>query len=176
MTKRPLVSLVELTDALGIDEWDLLLVGDGSGSRPGRPTGWACVAYDKELKTKTLWYGASNSGSNNAAECSAYIAPLVAYQNRISDSDVTRLRRVAIVSDSEYTVKLINCSTRPKKNQIYWGIFNSVRSSGLIVRAHWLRREASVANSIADRVSKEARLALSQNLDVADYVDAVECI
>lgn len=176
MPKRPLVSLAELTDALEIDNWDLLLVGDGSGSRPGRPTGWACVAYDKERKSKTLWYGASNSGSNNAAECSAYIAPLVDYQNRVADSGVQRLRRVVIVSDSEYTVKLINCSARPKKNQIYWGVFNSARSSGLLVGAHWLRREASIANSIADRVSKEARLALSKNLDVADYTDAIECI
>lgn len=176
MSKRPLVSLVELIDALRIDKWDLLLVGDGSGSVPGRPTGWACVAYDKELDTKTLWYGASSSGSNNAAECSAYIAPLVNYQNRISDSDVARLRRVVIVSDSEYTVKLINCSTRPKKNQIYWGIFNSARSSGLLVVAHWLRREASIANSVADRVSKEARLALSQHLDATDYLEAISCI
>ena len=40
-------SLEQLATHLGLDNFDLLLAADGSGTVYGHPAGWACVAYDR---------------------------------------------------------------------------------------------------------------------------------
>jgi ribonuclease HI len=108
----------KLASQLGISDFDLLLIGDGSGTIHNNPCGWACVAYDRNRKQITFHNGASSSGTNNYAELAPYIHALWHYHydktNRKNET------KVAIVSDSEVTVKCGNGEYTRSSNKILW--------------------------------------------------------
>ena len=52
--------LQTVLDHLGVKEtdWDVVIIGDGSGSDWQSPCGWASVLIDKETRNRKVFYGA----------------------------------------------------------------------------------------------------------------------
>src|SRR2546423_11661451 len=97
-------NLNALAQELGLADFDLLLIGDGSGTVYNRPAGWGCVAYDRHKQQVTLHTGAASTGTNNFAELFPYIQALWHHHQDHGQMPVTPVR-VQIVSDSELTVR-----------------------------------------------------------------------
>src|SRR5207344_186670 len=100
-------TLEALLVRLGIeeDEWDFLIVGDGSGSGYDRAAGWASVSIERQTKERRVWWGAVNAGTVNFAEAMAYLQPLNWLACREDDkrrNGRRKLWRVHIVTDSMY--------------------------------------------------------------------------
>ena len=146
--------------------WDLLLIGDGSGSNWNFECGWGCVSIQSDTMARKAWYGAMSSGTVNFAEIMAYIQPLTWYVHREQrlrkEGFGSTYRNVHILTDSRYVQKQgERGDARGKlKNKALWHLFNSFSSQGIIVHWHWIPRESVELNQFADRLSKGARLLL----------------
>lgn len=150
---------------LQIQQCDLLLVGDGSGSKWGQAIGWACTAHwlDRGKWASKVFHGASNNGTVNIAELLAYLVPLawyVAYtaQRRQQGLDEFRCHRIHIVTDSAYAANTGNTHELYKKNIALWSAFDFYHRLGYRVTWHHLGRELSTLNSAVDDISRKARV------------------
>jgi len=147
-------------------EWDLLLIGDGSGSNWNFECGWGCVSIQSDTMARKTWYGAMSSGTVNFAEIMAYIQPLTWYVQREQDLRKkgfgSTYRNVHILTDSRYVQKQgeRGNANGKVKNKALWQLFKSFSSQGIIVHWHWIPRESVELNQFADRLSKSARLAI----------------
>jgi len=161
-------SLEELLSRLNIqpDEWDLLIIGDGSGSNWTRESGWASVSIERATLERRVWLGAMNRGTVNFAEMMAYLQPLNWYASaeltKRKKSGNVRFRKVHIVTDSKYckeqgSRKLFTS----KKNSVLWKIFDGFQRHGILLHWHWIPRDTVSLNVYADKVSKAARKSLA---------------
>src|SRR5437588_12077519 len=100
--------LEALAAGLALPDFDLLLVGDGSGSVYHQPAGWACAAYDRLKHQITVHAGALTCGTNNFAELFPYVQALWHHHQDHGQAPEAPVA-VALVSDSEVTVR---CGTR----------------------------------------------------------------
>jgi ribonuclease HI len=154
-------------DRLDIKEWDLLLVGDGSGSKWGLPIGWATVAIEKSSMMRKVFYGAMNEGTVNIAEAMAYMHAMLWYSAKLKakrKKKATREQIVHVVTDSAYveTVgnrKNVDFST----NQPIWAVMELMKRQSIKIVWHHLPRENVALNIYADLLSKRARKLVKGN-------------
>jgi|TARA_R110000824_G_scaffold6133_3_gene28189 ribonuclease HI len=168
LSKKETESLEALLERLNIEKWDLLLVGDGSGSNWNFECGWGCVSIHRDTLARKAWYGAMNSGTVNFAEIMAYIQPLTWYTSREQQLRKkglgSKFRNVHIVTDSRYVQ---STGDRPGKgpslkNSALWQMFKSFPAHGILLHWHWIRRDTVELNQFSDRLSKDARLTLKR--------------
>lgn len=156
--------LQTLLDHLGITSWDALIAGDGSGSGWSIGAGWAAIVIERLAPNdrKILWGGRS-SGTNNIAELSAYADALEWYVYNAHDAGARfRLRRVHIVSDSALIVGQGNRAHKREHQAHRWALIDwLLREHRLLAVWHWMDRDTTALNKLADLVSREARLALA---------------
>lgn len=165
-------TLEGLLDRLGIgDDWDFLIVGDGSGSNWNREAGWAAVSVERVTMERLVWYGAMNRGTVNFAEVMAYLQPLNWLAAREADRrgkgrQRSRACRVHIVTDSEYASNTGGSANRMvAKNGALWAAFDVFARQGFVLNWHWVRRDDCALNTYCDELSKLARrLAKTYNL------------
>jgi hypothetical protein len=165
-------TLENLLNHFSIEQWDILLVGDGSGSFRLQPCGWGCVSLERATLERKLWYGACNAGTVNMAEMLAYLMPLTYFAaNRVA-ANVYETSHVHIITDSAYLEKMSPGSQKRigNANQGLLQIFRQFDQSGLELHWHWAERETVELNTIADILSKAARISL-QNGDVPQVVN-----
>jgi len=164
-TSTPVEPLDALLERLGITHWDLLLVGDGSGSTWDRECGWGCVSVERETMQRRAWHGAMNAGTVNFAEMMAYIQPLGWYVSRElqqrKHGKSVQVRHVHIVTDSSYVGGLrASPDLLSGPNGALWQVFKQFTAQGILIHWHWIRRESVELNQFADQLSKAARLNL----------------
>jgi len=168
-------TLEDLLQRLNIKTWDLLLVGDGSGSRWEQPAGWACVAIERsrqqlgrandsgggEQLRRKVFYGAVNDGTVNFAELMAYFAPLSWYAAKTEkfDGPLVLPREVHILTDSQYVQKMMT-GRMPKTHAAFWLAYNIYNRLGFRLNWHWLPRNDIALNRYVDAISRKARLLL----------------
>ena len=104
-------------------DWDLILVGDGSGSNWSKEAGWAAISIEKATMERRAWYGAMNYGTVNFAEMMAYIQPLTWYTSKEIDRR-TKTRQVAfqkvhIFTDSKYCAEIGNSNSCKREYELY---------------------------------------------------------
>ncbi len=157
-----------LLDRLGIEEYDLILIGDGSGSKWGLPIGWAVTAIAKTSMERKVFYGAMNDGTVNIAEAMAYMQPLLWYATKVraerKQGGVTREHIVHIITDSEYVREVgsrghVDFST----NQPIWAVYELLKRQCLQINWHWQRRDEVALNAFADLLSKRSRKLFKEN-------------
>jgi len=159
-------TLDALLARLGIKQFDLLLIGDGSGSNWNFECGWGCVSIEHDTLARKAWYGSMNAGTVNFAEIMAYLQPLGWYVNREmirrkKSSYKVRTRHVHIITDSQY-VKTRGTNKDKDllsgKNGALWQVFRQFGAQGMLLHWHWIPRETVELNQFADQLSKAARL------------------
>ncbi|MCI0421517.1 MAG: hypothetical protein L0312_20210 [Acidobacteria bacterium] len=157
-------SLQELLQRLTIpNNWDFILVGDGSGSNWNRACGWGCVSIEKLTMERLVWEGGLNRGTVNFAEIMAYIQPLnwlVAREAERRSKHQTRrnVTRIHIVTDSQYCRNTGSSSNRNlPRNSALWSLFDIFTRHGFLLYWHWIPRDDVVLNTYVDQLAKFAR-------------------
>jgi ribonuclease HI len=169
MTKNQDEAINALLTQFNIASYDLLLIGDGSGSMSNYPIGWACIAVEKDVMTPKIFYGAANDGTINQAEPLAYLIPLSWYAAKLNNVDgkpkSRAVRQVHIFTDSTYVRDLGNVNTVTTScNTLLWAAFGLLVRQGLILHWHWIERETNPLNHTVDLLSKAARTLIKNNL------------
>ena len=153
-------------ESLGIEAWDLLLVGDGSGNTWEHACGWAAVAIQKTSFRPTFFHGAMSHGTNNMGEMLAYLQPLLWYQaqerkRRKEQNSAPVQRIVHIATDSQYCQQRGSGASRDfKRNLPMWTVFDLIERQGFQLNWHWIPRESNILNIFTDHLSRESRLSL----------------
>jgi len=154
--------LSALLEKLAIEKADYVLVGDGSGSQRHLPSGWYCTLIDIANRERLQFFGSINRCSINFAELMAYFAPLAEILSRVleerkNNGGKIEFRHVHIVTDSEYVQRASERKSARTANMMIWDAIEMMKRQGLLVHWHWLKRETSELNSLADVCSKMAR-------------------
>ena len=161
----------DLLDHLGIDQWDLLLVGDGSGNTWDYACGWACVAIEKQSMDRQVLSGSMNRGTNNVAELMAYVHALTWYVARVrNDTGDIDPRTVHVLTDSEYVAKTGQAGypALRRKNKMLWTAVEMAQRQAIYLRWHHLDRATTALNRYADYIAGEARKAAIEPSTIED--------
>lgn len=153
-----------------ITTWDVLIVGDGSGSKNNSPSGWAAVLIDRETRGRRVFGGHANAGSIAFAEAMPYIQAINWYDRAFGE---TRLRNrpfcdIHVVTDSSTTA---NIGARANETSDFSSLVGGTRAVSFLsaycrallnfryrLHWHWQRRESSELNVICDLLSKQHRI------------------
>lgn len=149
------------------DDWDYLLIGDGSGSAWGHKIGWACVSIKKQGYSRKVWLGGANDGTVNIAEGLAYLQPLMwIYQTtrvKLSEPSVYTVR---IITDSQYlTLASQSRFKNAPTNAPLFACFDQFPRWGIMLHWHWAERNTTELAEFVDTMSKEARQAALKHND-----------
>jgi hypothetical protein len=153
--------MVSLAEELKLGEYDLLLVGDGSGTRIGQTCGWSCSLYEKWSGVVQSYFGGASTGTNNFAELIPYIHALWTYDvNRFGGHGLPypKVIKVAIVSDSEVTVRCGNRIYHRLANQTWWRAFEWFEEHGYSFEWRHVRRNTNTISEMSDKQSRAVRL------------------
>ena len=153
-------TLEDLTNSLGLkpNDWDVLLIGDGSATSWNSECGW-CSALIMSDFTRELFYGGCNKGTTSIAELMAYALPLLYLTSGgVNGYDMSKGCRVSIVSDSKYVVNGLNGASCLKSNLPLWSVVATARRNGCILRGHWAARETYDLNKLCHAVANRSRV------------------
>lgn len=153
---------------IGPDAWDILLVGDGSGSGWNGNAGWACIMIERETLERHVFYGACSPGSIGFAEIMPYFQALAWYHSNSKQSG----RRIHILTDSQYVVTTGKREYKGsvRANRYLWSMFDWFKRQGTTITWHWKPRETTSLNRYVDDLSRQARLQL-MNQDLIKKVE-----
>ena len=147
-----MAGLEALAKELHLPDHELLLVGDGSGSVYDRPAGWACVAYDRPKQQTTVHAGALTCGTNNFAELAPYVQALW-HHHQDHGQPTPANTRVALVSDSEVTVRCGNGEYDRNANLCLWAAVEWFKRCGYRLSWRHVRRASIDWNVWADEIA-----------------------
>ena len=159
----------KMLERLGIDSWDWILIGDGSGSNWDYQCGWGCVSIERDTFERRVWAGCMSQGTVNFAEMMAYLQPLTWFNaqedaKRKHTGKARRPKQIHIITDSDYVRSQGESGDMmPKRNGALWRIFEDFVRQGLVLNWHWVRRETVGLNIYADLISKSARGLIKDN-------------
>lgn len=148
-----------LASDLCLPDFDLLLVGDGSGTSYDRPAGWACLAYDRRKAKVTVHAGGATCGTNNFAELAPYVQALWHHHQDHGQAPRAPVR-VQVVSDSELTVRCGNGRYARRANGCLWAAVSWFEENGYRLAWRHVPRNSNPWNALADRVAGEMRTSL----------------
>ena len=77
--KTEIFTIDECVQQLGITNWDVLIIGDGSGSTWQRAAGWGAVVIDRATNIYSNLCGSFNIGTSTIAEIMPYVYSLIWY-------------------------------------------------------------------------------------------------
>jgi ribonuclease HI len=165
LTLRPETAgeLETLAEELGLPDFDLLLVGDGSGSVYTQPAGWACAAYDPTKSQVTVHAGVVTCGTTNFAELVPYVQALWQHHQDHGQAPDTPVE-VMIVSDSEVTVRCGNRQYARNANGCLWAAIEWFERHGYRLAWHHVRRGSNAWNVWADDIAGYVRGLLEAQL------------
>lgn len=173
--KKPRGPLVEsnlqaLLDHLGIadNDWDVFIVGDGSGCSWNMGCGWGAIVIDHYLTRRKELFGAMNCGTVYLAELMPCLHALSWYhegpaKNKIADMQkrgVIRPIRVHILTDSEIVCKQGTGDCRKKAGRGFWEAIEAFKEYR--ITWHWMDRDSTALNMLVDHLSRESRVKLCQ--------------
>lgn len=151
--------------------WDVIMLGDGSGSRYGQPGGWACLIYDKLTATYKTIYGSVSDTTVNMMELTPYLYSTIWYHNKIGKDRRDTLRKsghdfvpiiIYMISDCEILVKQGCYEAERKTNKAMWEPFREFERQGYEFRWYFVPRDVLEANKVCDLLSKKLRLLIAK--------------
>jgi hypothetical protein len=144
--------------------WDLILIGDGSGSKWDNPGGWACSMIMKSRETKEVHYftplvGAVSRGSINWLEAVPYWHCLRHHYYHMDGKELCADGGVDvfIVSDSEWVVKTMSGRQSARTHDDMVMLFQYYRQHGYRMQWRHVKRDVIKMNKIVDMLAVNAR-------------------
>ena len=162
--------------ALGVadDQWDALLVGDGSGVSWDIGCGWATVLVDHYSGYRKLFVGAMDPGTVYIGELMAYFHAMLWYSRGPGLERLNRLRgggntgrpvrpdarvNVHVVTDCETVARQGLLKYSRKANAEVWVALDSLCHQGFKLHWHWVRRDTLGLNKLVDHLAGRGRRA-----------------
>jgi len=174
-------TLQQLCQRLNLHTWDVLIIGDGSGTTWDRASGWACVLIDRYLSARRDFCGGVSLGSINFAELMPYFQALLWYDHFYQAAWKARqsFLRVTILTDHKALVDQATQAADDKRplpaaQEPLWAAFRQLLRMGYLITFVWQPRDTSDINRACDILSKDCRKtveAVRDNLDKQRWVD-----
>jgi len=151
--------------SLSIENWDILIVGDGSGNRHDSPCGWSSILIERNTQNRRVFGGNANAGSITFAEAMPYVQALQWY-DQLRGQDILKTTShmlVHIVTDSQVVAITGNdardLGKRPARTRLYLTSYlQELARARYKLHWHWARRESSELNKLCDALSRRHRL------------------
>ncbi len=108
----------DILQACQLRLFDVLIIGDGSGSSHDNPCGWSSVLIERETGRRRLFGGHSNTGSNTFAEAMPFVQAMMWYDHfygQHSNQNRSGLCDVHIVTDSQTVANMGNQAVTAKR-------------------------------------------------------------
>ena len=154
-TARLKILISEMKNHFSKDKYDLILVGDGSGTTHGKPCGWFVSSYDC-LEDRVVFHSGSRSdGTSNIAELLPYIQALESYHARNTARKAST--RVLIISDSELTVGHGSRQYSRNTNLALWSSMDWFESNGYSLTWRHTPRNKFLPTTLADLMARSLR-------------------
>lgn len=150
----------QLAGKVKVDDFHLMIVGDGSGSLHNMPCGWWCGFYYRPSGNVKEYYGGCNAGSVNYAELSPFLHTLYVFHAALVKVDLLKTVdkwKVLIVTDSELTVKCAMREYQRKSNLALWAQIDWYEKNGFEITWKHTPRNSNPINLKADKTSKTMR-------------------
>lgn len=141
-------------------EYDLLLIGDGSGSTSDKPCGWWVTAYNRRAGRVYFQAGATSGGTNNYAEIAPYLQALWHF-----DTTEPTPTKVLIISDSELTIRIGQGRYGRKANLGLWAQIDCYREKGYEINWRHVYRNTNRYSKLADKGANVVRLAIASEIE-----------
>lgn len=162
----PTVPLEQVLRALAAPaDWDLLLIGDGSGSLADMPSGSAVVLIDRREEGRRCLVSGFSCLSIGNAELWPYLHALIYFHDAVGRERINRDGRpikVFIVTDSELIAHQGRREWQRKTLAPLWAAVDQIASQGYDLHWRWVRNDTVAFNSFADYFSVEGRLAITR--------------
>lgn len=134
-----------------LEDFDFIIVADGSGSTLNRPCGFWCYIYDKYQDKVFHLGGAFTHGTNNLAEIMPFVHAMFYLKN---GEFLIRDRDILCISDSEILVK--QGKGMYKRNSIMWKVIEEI-DEYCYVEWKWMSRNSNEILKQCDDNSKWLR-------------------
>lgn len=164
-------SVSEVLTALRIDQWDLLLLGDGSGLNHTIGAGWGCLLIQREYNARQMFYGACNVGTNTMSELMPYLHAFLWYHpehgRRLLHDRCGQTIKVHIVTDNK-AIAIASTKDRLTKNKSHrelWAVLETLKHRGYDITFHWVPRNQIDTHIFVDELSRQSRYALDNVFD-----------
>lgn len=172
--QRPATPLPEVSPDIpsllarcNITRWDVLIVGDGSGTGWKDACGWSHFVIDRLTRQRKLLRGGMDGASVNIAEMMPTLHGLTWYHATIGRDRLqqTGTINVHVITDSQVTAEHGTTAvdlTKPitETNELFWSGVRNWQRRGYIIEFHWLPRSTTDLNKAADLIASMARRAV----------------
>lgn len=138
---------------LNCNNYDYVLVGDGSGSTIQTSIGYSAFVLDVARESILQLEGYWNHGTVNQSE----ILPTLLLLNYLESSNILPPVKILVISDSEVTVNCGNKKWARNANKFMWAGLDYFESVGYKVEFRWVKRNTNLISKECDRISKEMR-------------------
>ena len=158
--------LQEVLNRFRIAQWDVVLVGDGSGNTWNAPCGWSAVLLDRQTRGRRVFFGAANTGSINFAELMPYLQALAWYDNNYGSDRIRKvgILQVHVITDSQVIAtegnRVFAGERLPRSRALVWGSMTALRTCGYAIQFHWAPRATLGLNWMADCLAGLSRRTL----------------
>lgn len=159
--------------AVGITHWDLLLVGDGSGSGWDGVCGWSAIICDRDQGLRKQICGAWNPGTGHIGELMPYLHALQWYMEGPGHNKLAtcikagRYVDVRILTDAKLLADQGNRVSGRKACRPLWAAFDYIAGMGYNLHWHWMGRNRTALNRLADLLSRDCRINLEKAIDLS---------
>ena len=180
MTDNPNTSLSRLLTDYNVSNWDVLLIGDGSGSGAEAPCGWAVTIVDRLTGRRRLLAGALTMGSITVGELMPYVTAMDHFdtvmrtpQHR-KDLSIPLNLNVHIFTDSSHTANAGNKLHSRAKHGALWAAISHLENHGYTFTWHWFERNNPFKlHKLMDEMASELRervLNIEQTTELYDLL------
>lgn len=165
-----IIYLDALLDKLHLthNDWDALIIGDGSGSQWKNPIGWGATLIDRQTSIRKVFCGAFNYGTSTISEIMPYFHALLWYTSDGPGKKLNTIKankrdnlRIHIVTDSSTVAQCGNLPDSRHTHKALWAAIDAFRQEGLVITFHHIRRTEVSMNILVDALSKVARLSIN---------------
>jgi ribonuclease HI len=142
-----------------MEDYDHIIVADGSGTTADTPCGWSALVHDVRSGNCFRLDGGSGRGSNNFAELAPFVHALWGLHERLS-RDGPPSARVLCLTDSQVTARCGSGQYGRNANLALWAALDWVTRNGIVLTWRWLPRNRTEAMRRNDARGRQVRLLL----------------
>lgn len=166
------VSPEMLASLVGCPEWDILLVGDGSGTGGWTMAGgWACAIIERETDERSVCWAGWSLCDILVAELSAYLQALMqieALRGKALRRHLGRPIKILIVTDNQAIATQASAALSGRgvgggTNPIWAAIRQIVQSTGTSLMFRFAPRRSTMLNVLVDQVAGRLRRIVSDS-------------
>ena len=155
------------------EDWDILLIGDGSGSTYQAGIGWAGIMLDRASGRFITIAGAQTNGTVTIAEIYPYWQLLRYHRYQMHKKSRDKPYKVFAFCDNKGVVSCANDEEDPSTNLDYWVAFKLIKTPFYQTQFTHLPRDSNYLHNLVDQISVSAREYI-QNLNSEMIPDVYE--